>query len=131
MIAVHSTGGARRCVQALAGWLCPTPVETPDPWLLDTRIAELEQIHPTRVRVTIDPHFIPTDCSWCVRSRPEMTSVRVYGSPDCAVCPDDGMAPLVRAEVCHRCATSPRTGPIRQALVEAGAFRVIQVEVCQ
>ncbi|WP_033288289.1 hypothetical protein [Amycolatopsis jejuensis] len=136
MIAQQSTG--RRCRRALGAWLNGQrrPVEaTPPSWQLlappSVRVAEIEavaeQMHGA-LRVMIDPHFTPGECTWCAPARPELATVRVCGDPD----PDrDDLRPLFAVEVCHSCAINPRTGAVRQALIEAGPFRLVSVEVCE
>ncbi|SFO60773.1 hypothetical protein [Amycolatopsis rubida] len=136
MITAQTT--RQRCRQTLGAWLHGRrrPVEaTPASWALlapvGDRVAEIEavaeQMHGA-LRVMIDPHFTPGACTWCAPARPELATVRVCGDPD----PDrEDLKPLFAVEVCHRCAVNPRTGAVRQALIEAGPHRLVEVEVCE
>lgn len=123
-----------RCRRALSGWLHRRPVQpVPDAWALlastGMRVVELETLAAARggaIRVLIDPHFVPGECAWCAPARPELATVRICGSP-APGCEQ----PLRTVEVCHGCAVNPRTGAVRQALIEAGQWRVVVVEVCE
>lgn len=120
---------ARVCA-VLASLFAPRPAAAPavDGLLpvLAERIARIEALG--RVAVTVDPAFMPVECGWCRPDRPAITSVRVHG----AAADDELLNPLRVVEVCFGCAVNPRTGPIRQAQIEAAApAAVIRVEVCE
>ncbi|WP_409186672.1 hypothetical protein F9C11_21525 [Amycolatopsis sp. VS8301801F10] len=135
MIAAQTTG--QRCRRALGAWLhgCRRPVEpTPASWRMpsrDERIAEIEAVAEEMhgpLRVLVDPHFTPGDCTWCKPDRPALATVRVFGDP----APErEHLNPLRSVEVCHGCAVNPRTGAVRQALIEAGPYRLVVIEVCE
>ncbi|GAB3376464.1 hypothetical protein [Amycolatopsis echigonensis] len=136
MIAAQTT--RQRCRSALGAWLRGRRhqiEQTPASWALlaptAVRVAEIEAVAEEMhgaIKVMIDPHFTPGECTWCAPARPELATVRVCGDPD----PEqDHMKPLFAAEVCHRCAVNPRTGAVRQALIEAGPHRLVEVEVCE
>lgn len=123
------------CRRAMAWFRRDRAVEsTPAAWALlpstAVRIAELEEIAEQRhgsMRVIIDPHFTPGECTWCAPARPELATVRIFGNPT----PQFADAPLRMVEVCHGCAVNSRTGAVRQALIEAEQFRLVMVEVCE
>lgn len=123
-----------RCRRALSVWLHRRPVQpVPDAWALlastAVRVVELETLAAARagaLRVLIDPHFVPGECTWCAPARPELATVRIVGNP-APGCDK----PLRTVEVCHGCAVNPRSGAIRQALIEAGQWRLVVVEVCE
>jgi hypothetical protein len=126
---------AGSCRRALAWFRRPRRVEsTPSAWALVAptveRIAEIEQLAAERhaaLRVLVDPHFVPGECTWCAPARPELATVRIFGNPS----PAFQDAPLRTVEVCHCCAVNPRTGAVRQALIEAEQHRLVVVEVCE
>jgi hypothetical protein len=91
---------------------------------LETRIAELEALG---VHVTVDPHFTPEECDWCMIER-RLATVRVYGDPMA----NDLENPLTVTESCHQCALSIH-GPVRQARIEQNPHsrNEIRVELCE
>jgi hypothetical protein len=78
---------------------------------IEARIWELDQFG--GVRVTVDPHFMPGDCQWCLIPG-QLTTVRVHGDP---AEDDELLRPLGVAESCHECALGEH-GPVRQARIE-------------
>lgn len=134
MIAAQTT--RQRCLNTIGAWLHGRRrrVEaTPPSWALlaptDVRVAEIEAVAEQRhcaVKVLIDPHFTPGACGWCDPSRPEITTVRIFGNP----IPLKESAPLRSVEVCHAHAVAER-GALRQAFFEAGQHRLVRVEVCE
>jgi hypothetical protein len=91
--------------------------------LIEDRIAQLEALGD--VHVTVDPNFVPEDCTWCAPNPPRLTTVRVTGQP----ADDDLHNPLDQVETCHWCAPAA----INQAHTEQaeGNDRDLQIEVSE